>query len=514
MTKKTLEFLRSLQQSNGSFRGWPGGPEYPEITGYLIPTLLDYGDREMAERAADYLVGKQNADGSFNGVDGVPAAFDTGACMEGLREIGRWEAAARAEKWIHSQSLNEVYHARVRGLLGMDGPRPSRWAGLRSHYWAYALEGAAELGDIEFVEKELKKLPRGMQPYYLDGADDTDTCATAQVAKLRLLCGFEADQEIDLLRSLVADDGSLPHGLNNPKKVAWACKYYLDAEFLLAHLGTEDAWYRVREWQFRQFSISKAVWDAPHPFGISGCFRVRNDHEFLWEAVTSHLPYLDEAVIALQPSDAETNAVVARLAAEFPDKVRVENYPVAPVFITDPEWPNVPVNSIRSFVYLSNFALSKCKYSWIARVEADVIGLSSFARIRERIENEPEKKILYGRVILNVAGEHCEQISATVPRNGGWDESVFPNHPSYRFVRRPRYEVIETGEFPLTQCLGFSALHMKRCKRDKIGWNNEEYAPFTPEGVAQALAAFNNSNPYPGPDNPLGEPCLFERNPL
>jgi hypothetical protein len=58
--------------------------------------------------------------------------------------------------------------------------------------------------------------------------------------------------------------------------------------------------------------------------------------------------------------------------------------------------------------------------------------------------------------------------------------------------------------------MGWSALHLKRCKADKIGWNNEQYVPFDCQNVAAALRAFNASNAYPGPDNPEGEPCLFE----
>jgi prenyltransferase/squalene oxidase-like repeat protein len=505
---RTLDWLLSQQAPNGAFYGWEGGPYYPEVTGYLLPTLLQWGHEAEAARAADWLVSVQNPDGSFNGVDGKPAVFDTGACMEGLRAMSKWVAANNAENWIKGCECEHLYNLRVAGLIGVDcfgkidPPEPN----YRTHYWAYALEGFYLLDELDFVKAALDKLPRGMQPYTLAG-NESDTCATAQIAKLRLLLGLDAGEEINTLRSLVNSDGSLPHDLVNKKKTLWGVKFFLDCEHILKQSGFDETWHKVREWQFQNFNIDIANWERPHPFGISGCFRVRNDHEFLYEAVTSHLPYLDEAVIALQPSDDRTMRVVDELA-KLP-KVRVEKYPVAPVFITDPEWEQVPENSIRSFVYLSNWALSKCRYSWIARIEADVICLSSFTKIRERIEREPDKKILYGRVILNVAGAARDQVSATVPRNGGWDEAVFPNDPSYRFTRRPRYEVLENpGE---SLCMGWSALHLKRAKADKIGWNNEEYLPLTPEGVARALQEFNAANPYPGPDNSLGEPCLFER---
>jgi len=198
---------------------------------------------------------------------------------------------------------------------------------------------------------------------------------------------------------------------------------------------------------------------------------------------------------------------VEKLVKAFPGKVRVVRYPVGPVFITDPGWESVPENSIMSFVYLSNWALNQCKYSWIARIEADVICCSSFQKIVMQVHENDEVHCLYGRVILNVAGENMDQISATNPRNGGWDECVFPNHPDYHFEKRPKYEVLLSPWDDV--CMGWSALHMKRCKSDKIGWNNETYVPFTREAVAEALREFNKNNPYPGSDNPEGEECLF-----
>ncbi len=509
---KTINFLRSLQKENGAFRGWPEGPEYPEITGYLIPTLLQWGEVEMAEKAADYLISSQNEDGSWNGVDGIPAAFDSAACVEGLQIMMRLETADAAERgrsWIKTQKLDQLYHIRVNGILGLDVDYGiEKISDLRMHYFAYALEGFYLLGNHDFVLEELEELSRGQQPYTLDGRE-SDTCATAQIAKLRLLLGMDAGEEIRCLRGLVNHDGSLPHDLTNKKKVAWACKYYLDVEWLVKEKGMDTDWWKVKEWEFQAYNIDMDKWKKwlDKPVGISGCFRVRNDHEFLYEAVASHIPYLDEAVIALQPSNKETHQVIKKLLKDFPEKVRVVNYPVAPVFITDPSWETVPENSIMSFVYLSNWALSQCKYSWIARIEADVICCSSFQKIVDRVRENDAISCLYGRVILNVAGENMDQISATNPRNGGWDECVFPNNQEYHFTKRPKYEVLESPWDDV--CMGWSALHMKRCKSDKIGWNNETYVPFTPESVATALREFNKNNPYPGLDNPEGESVLF-----
>lgn len=257
------------------------------------------------------------------------------------------------------------------------------------------------------------------------------------------------------------------------------------------------------------YEIDWQGWKGRHkPFGISGCFRLRNESQFMEVAIRSHLPWLDEAVLCVQPSDDDTLAIALRLATED-ERVKVFEYPFVPDWIDTPGFYEKNPDEPGHLVHMSNWALSKCTYSWICKVEGDVICLSSFQNVVERVFANPSLTHYYGRVILNVAGENCDQISATVPRNGGWDEAVFNNDPDkFRFVRSGKWESVPIGS--AHSCCGWSALHMKRSKKDKIGWNGELYVPFTPESVQMALAEFNLSNPYPGPDNPLGEECLYE----
>lgn len=265
----------------------------------------------------------------------------------------------------------------------------------------------------------------------------------------------------------------------------------------------------ILEDEYKHFDIDIDEWRKPKPFGISGCFRLCNEAQFMVEAVESHLPYLDEALLVVQPSTDGTVELARSLQRKHPDKVRVIEYPVNVYFIDKPEFHTVPDNSIYSFVYLSNYALSQCKYQWVAKTEGDVICLSSFNNIVDRITPE-SKPMYYGRVILNVAGENIDKFSATNPRNGGWDECVLYNTPDLGyFVKRDKWEVLEwRGE---SVCMGWSALHMKRCKAGKTdGWNGEVYVDWIPDNVKSVLRNFNAQNGYPGIDSPLGEPCLFE----
>lgn len=255
-------------------------------------------------------------------------------------------------------------------------------------------------------------------------------------------------------------------------------------------------------------AIDWETWRRPHPIGISGCVRVRNDAEFLRPAVISHLPYCDEIVLAVQPSEDGTESIAEQLAREYP-KVRVVKYPLIPIYINDPAWETTPEDDPKSFVYVSNWALSQCRYSWIMKFEADVIALSSLGQVVTRIQASPHERRYYGRVVLNVAGPEYKLINATVPCNGGWDEGIMPNSPEYKFVKAGKYEAIHYAIGP-HECVGWSGLHLKHAKKRYWGKINEVFVPFDRANVALAMEKWLASHTWPGTDNPRGEDCLFE----
>jgi hypothetical protein len=269
----------------------------------------------------------------------------------------------------------------------------------------------------------------------------------------------------------------------------------------------------AHERQYAEFDIDLDAWATPKPFGISGCFRLRNESEFMVQAVESFLPWLDEAVLVVQPSDDDTVGLAEELALKH-DKVRVEHYPFVPYQIGTQEHYQEPPNSVHHLVHMSNWALSRCKYSWIAKVEGDVIALSTFAGTVAQVRQNPDASRYYGLVILNLAGDGTK-FSATNPRNHGWDEAVFNNHPRWHFVRHDKWESVQhwerSGE---NECMGWSLYHMKRCKAGyRDGWNDEVYLEMTPENLAGALQNYNRRHQYPGNDDPLGESALFEELP-
>ena len=255
--QKAIEWLKRAQNSDGGIAAWLDGEHrhksYPEVTGYLIPTLLAYEEKELAQKCADWLVSIQHKDGSFDGLDGVSRTFDTGAIMEGLYAIGYIKEADKAKAWIESQrndhlflkvqpdqERTELYTMRVEGLLGnkeaFAGWNTIDWFNggkQRVHYLAYGLEGMHALGvDITGY---LERLPAsGIMPAYVDenfkAASGTDTTATAQIGVLRLKSGLPFDPQA--LYDLQRPDGGLPHDTSDSRQICWAVKYFLDFERL------------------------------------------------------------------------------------------------------------------------------------------------------------------------------------------------------------------------------------------------------------------------------------------
>ena len=236
MTPRPLEWIKNNLHPQGGVRAWAGGPAYPEVTGYLIPTLLRYDEIGMAIGFADWLGKVQNKDGSFNGLDGKPRSFDTAACLEGLSMTYLTQPAGRAREWLSRMHEGGVfwttperderndYTIRVNGIMGIPRQLPEKIADNRVHYIAYALEGALELGEKKYVQEKLGWMRSYMNNGYAryeigDGYGwGFDPCATAQLGILYIRCGM-GDQG-----TLAALERATANGYPN----AWTAKYHLD----------------------------------------------------------------------------------------------------------------------------------------------------------------------------------------------------------------------------------------------------------------------------------------------
>jgi len=142
-----LKYAQDISQDGGVSAGYSFNEgwlrSYPETTGYIIPTFLNYyrltDEEEYLNRAikmANWLMSIQLRDGSFYGLwsdTPKPVVFDTGQVLQGLISIYKetmkrkhLEAACKAANWlvevqdkdgawrrIASNEVAHVFHTRV-----------------------------------------------------------------------------------------------------------------------------------------------------------------------------------------------------------------------------------------------------------------------------------------------------------------------------------------------------------------------------------------------------------------
>jgi hypothetical protein len=125
---RTVRWIRDARRPDGGIAAYYSlltgySDSYPEVTGYLIPTLYDFArlaqNRDAAiaaERATDWLLSLQLATGAFpgglHGSGSQPSVFNTGQVLQGLSRACRetklvqiQQAAIAAGDWLVEEQV-------------------------------------------------------------------------------------------------------------------------------------------------------------------------------------------------------------------------------------------------------------------------------------------------------------------------------------------------------------------------------------------------------------------------
>ena len=267
---------------------------YPEVTGYYVPTLYEWGETELARACTRWLLAIQLSEGAFPAPDGVPYTFDTGQVMRGLCAAlndvdGAAAALRRACDWVVAQVNDEgrlttpstalwtdiasdlihtyvlpplaeagrllrvpVYEDTAQRALwyykAQDGLVPFNRL---SHFHAYAMEALLEMGELELVREGMAEVERhqrrnGAIPAYPD-VDWICSTGMAQYASVwyRLGKTAQADAAMRYLEKIQNPSGGFFGSYGKGAKyipgaeISWAVKYFL------------DAWYHKRQAEAR-----------------------------------------------------------------------------------------------------------------------------------------------------------------------------------------------------------------------------------------------------------------------
>ena len=107
-----LQWIKNNELATGGIRVHSKHEDgYPEVSGYLVPTLLHFGEKELAKRLVNWLICIQRANGSYTNHQGVPYIFDTGQVLRAFLAIRHLcpqslEAARRSAKFLYRSFVN------------------------------------------------------------------------------------------------------------------------------------------------------------------------------------------------------------------------------------------------------------------------------------------------------------------------------------------------------------------------------------------------------------------------
>jgi malonyl-CoA O-methyltransferase len=262
---------------------------YPEVSGYLVPSLIAYGERGLARRSLEWLINIQQPDGSFTDPDGgAPYIFDTGQVLRGLNAgiglvPGAAGAAGRAAHWLVGRMIDGGQGGFPEAYQGLDHVpetvqlyvlSPLReaatllgepnWAEAAdrclqyylgrpdlldldrslTHFLAYEIEALIDLGQADLVGPTLERLERLQRRdgslRGICGADWVCTPGLLQIA----ICWYKtgrpepADRAIGWVERHQLSSGGFLGSYGRrawyfPKEeLSWTAKYYLDANRL------------------------------------------------------------------------------------------------------------------------------------------------------------------------------------------------------------------------------------------------------------------------------------------
>ena len=295
---------------------------YPEVTGYLVPTLVDYGYYEDAKDCVKWLLGVQEKDGGFSDVNHTKEfIFDTAQILRGflcfyndaeigVQVIGAIEKVCEylfanmiddgrdgyIKQYEHDSMIPETillytlppfqkaaeilkredYLSAIENCISFYEKQPDflRITDL-THFLAYEIEALIDLGREEKTDGILKELFESQMP---DGAIPSHrsskwvcTPGAAQIALCELKLGKteHAEKILEWLRSVQMPQGGL-WGSYGPNagyfagvEIAWAVKYYLDAERLYIEkwfdYNTDDFPENVESADARYLAVKKEI---------------------------------------------------------------------------------------------------------------------------------------------------------------------------------------------------------------------------------------------------------------
>lgn len=287
--RNALSWLKNNIIDGGGFRVSTGkNVSYPEVTGYIIPTLYKAGEKKIARELALWLVSVQDESGAFCAPDGIPYSFDTGQVLRGLLSVlddmpHIEENIIKACNWLMTQikpdgevttpstdmwnlpegkMVSQSIHLYILPPLEEAGRRLNQPEYIDasnraleyyknnydltnfntlSHFFGYVMEALCDMGEKDLAKRGMARIERlqrfnGAIPAY-DNVNWVCAPGTAQLSIVWYKLGmrYQANAALRYLKKIQNQSGgffgSYGKGANYfpREEIPWAAKYFIDA---------------------------------------------------------------------------------------------------------------------------------------------------------------------------------------------------------------------------------------------------------------------------------------------
>jgi malonyl-CoA O-methyltransferase len=241
---QAINWLKSNESRDGGIFVDSGNKKsYPEVTGYLIPTLIQFGERDLAIRNLEWLYCIQRADGSYTSPEGESYIFDTGQVLRGLVSgINIFppakDCANRAADYLCSRMINN----------GVDGFENSYNGQIPESVCLYVLPPLFLASDL-LNKPEYREKAENCLKYYIHHPDflRTDDLTHFLAYQLEALIDIGHKElalpTLEFLQKLQRKDGSI-RGIGSE---TWVCTTGL------AQLAI--CWYKIGQWESADLAL-------------------------------------------------------------------------------------------------------------------------------------------------------------------------------------------------------------------------------------------------------------------
>lgn len=151
---------------------------------------------------------------------------------------------------------------------------------------------------------------------------------------------------------------------------------------------------------YSEFQVNINEFDKEKLDGVSGILLVMNDEEFLRTSIESSIGFLDELIIVYNETTKKSIEIIQEMKRKYPEKIKVYKY-LPKLYIGELNEKDylyarsLPENSIHLLANYCNYALSKCNYKYVMKIDSDQVYFSNKMKLLTSLYKTEKSQFKY-----------------------------------------------------------------------------------------------------------------------